>query len=504
MYLLGYDIGSSSVKASLVNAETGKCVSSAFFPKTEAPIIAVRQGWAEQDPQMWWDNLRLATQAVLAESRVEAKDIKAIGISYQMHGLVCVDKELRVLRPAIIWCDSRAVPYGQRAFETLGEERCLSHLLNSPGNFTASKLAWVKENEPEIYHHIYKVMLPGDYIAMRLTGDICTTVSGLSEGMFWDYRESHVADFLLQYYGIDASLLPDIVPTFAEQGRVEVSVAAELGLKPGIPVTYRAGDQPNNALSLNVFNPGEIASTAGTSGVVYGVNGTVSYDPQSRVNTFAHVNHTAEQPRLGVLLCINGTGILNSWIKRNVVSDGISYAAMNTLAAQVPIGSEGVSILPFGNGAERVLENREVGCSIHGVNFNVHDRRHLFRAAQEGIVFAFKYGIEVMEAMGMSVTNIHAGHANMFLSPVFRETLAGVTGATIELYDTDGSVGAAKGAGIGAGIYHDHNEAFATLEELDVIEPDTDKQQEYADAYARWKQCLEGNNSMYGNIYKGQ
>ena len=491
MYLLGYDIGSSSVKASLVNAETGKCVASAFYPKTEAPIIAVRQGWAEQDPQMWWDNLKLATQAVLVESGADAKDIKAIGISYQMHGLVCVDKEQRVLRPAIIWCDSRAVSYGQRAFETLGKDVCLGHLLNSPGNFTASKLAWVKENEPDIYAKIYKIMLPGDYIAMRLSGEICTTVSGLSEGMFWDFQENRVARFLMDYYGFDESLIADIRPTFAEQGRVSAIASQELGLPEGVPITYRAGDQPNNALSLNVFNPGEIASTAGTSGVVYGVNGSVNYDPKSRVNTFAHVNHTAGQTRLGVLLCINGTGILNSWIKRNVAFEGISYNDMNSLAAQAPIGSAGVSILPFGNGAERVLEDRETGCSIHGVNFNVHDRRHLIRAAQEGIVFSFKYGIDVMEGMGISVKKIHAGHANMFLSPIFRQTLAGVTGATIELYDTDGSVGAAKGAGIGAGIYRDHNEAFATLEKLEVIEPVEADRQAYADAYGRWKSYLE-------------
>lgn len=486
MYLLGYDIGSSSVKASLVNAVTGKCVSSAFFPKTEAAIIAVRQGWAEQEPSSWWENLKLSTQAVMTESGVSPEDIKAIGISYQMHGLVCVDKDQNVLRPAIIWCDSRAVPYGRKAFEAIGEEKCLSHLLNSPGNFTASKLAWIKENEPEIYSRIYKIMLPGDYIAMRLTGEICTTVSGLSEGMFWDFKNNSLAGFLMDYYGFDRSLIADIKPTFAEQGRVTAMAAAELGLKAGIPVTYRAGDQPNNALSLNVFNPGEIASTAGTSGVVYGVNGKVNFDSKSRVNTFAHVNHSEEQTRLGVLLCINGTGILNSWIKRTVVPEGISYSEMNDLAAGVPIGSDGISILPFGNGAERMLQDREAGCSVHGINFNLHTRNHIIRAAQEGIVFSFKYGIDIMKEMEMDVHKIHAGHANMFLSPIFRDTLAGVTGATIELYDTDGSVGAAKGAGIGAGIYKDNNEAFSTLEKLAVIEPDIRNAQAYADAYGRW------------------
>lgn len=486
MYLLGYDIGSSSVKASLVNAESGKCVASAFYPKTEAEIIAVQPGWAEQKPEMWWANLKLATQDVMDASSIRKEDIAAIGISYQMHGLVCVDKNQQVLRPAIIWCDSRAVPYGEKAFHSLGEERCLSHLLNSPGNFTASKLAWVKENEPEIYARIDKIMLPGDYIAMKLTGEVCTTVSGLSEGMFWDFKNGEVANFLMEYYGFDSSLIAAIKPTFSEQGRVTTFAAAELGLKEGTPVTYRAGDQPNNALSLNVFNPGEIASTAGTSGVVYGVNGAVNYDPQSRVNTFAHVNHTAEQTRLGVLLCINGTGILNSWVKRTVVPAGVSYAEMNELAAQAPIGSGGISILPFGNGAERMLQNRETGCSINGINFNLHTRNHIIRAAQEGIVFSFKYGIDIMEGMGMDVRKIHAGHANMFLSPIFRDTLAGVTGATIELYDTDGSVGAAKGAGIGAGIYKDHNEAFATLDKLAVIEPNLTNKAAYEDAYQRW------------------
>lgn len=491
MFLLGYDIGSSSVKASLVNAENGKCVSSAFFPKTEAEIIAARPGWAEQNPENWWQNLKLATHAVLKEASIDSKDIKAIGISYQMHGLVCVDKNHKALRPAIIWCDSRAVPYGQKAFDTLGHEKCLSCLLNSPGNFTASKLAWIKENEPEIFEKIYKIMLPGDYIAMRLSGEICTTVSGLSEGMFWNFKENDIAGFLMDYYGFDRSLIADIRPTFAEQGKVSAAAAAELGLAQGTPITYRAGDQPNNALSLNVFNPGEIASTAGTSGVVYGVNGEINYDPKSRVNTFAHVNHSPEAPRLGVLLCINGTGILNSWVKKTVAPENMTYSEMNTFAEQAPIGSGGVCILPFGNGAERMLENKETGCSIHGLNFNLHHREHIMRAAQEGIAFSFKYGIDIMEGMGIPVKKIHAGNANMFLSPLFRNTLASTSGAVIELYDTDGAAGAAKGAGIGAGIYKNNTEAFATLEKLGVIEPDTSKMQEYADAYAQWKQHLE-------------
>lgn len=489
MYLLGYDIGSSSVKAALVDATTGVCVASDFYPKTEAPIKALRQGWAEQNPESWWTYLKEATASILAKSKVNPSDIKAIGISYQMHGLVLLDKDDKVIRDALIWCDSRGVPYGEKAFNDLGAEKTLSHLLNSPGNFTASKLQWVKQEEPESFDKIATVMLPGDYVAMRLTGEKCTTASGLSEMMLWDFKENSPAFFLMEYFGYDPSILPAIKPTFSEQGRLTEEAARELGLVAGIPVTYRAGDQPNNALSLNVFNPGEVASTAGTSGVVYGINGTVDYDPRSRVNNFAHVNHTADQTRIGVMTCISGTGILNSWCKRNIAPDGISYQGMNDLAVKAPIGSEGVTILPFGNGTERVLENNQVGCSFHGINFNIHNRSHLLRAAQEGIVFSFMYGMEVMESIGMKIDKIHAGHANMFLSPIFRDTLASVSGATIELYDTDGAVGAAKGAGIGAGIYKDNNEAFATLVNMGEIHPAADRTP-YLEAYARWKECL--------------
>lgn len=487
MYLLGIDIGSSSVKVSLVNAETGKCVASDFSPKAEMQIIAKKAGWAEQEPEAWWTNMKIALQQVLATSGIKGNEIKAIGISYQMHGLVVVDKNQQVLRPSIIWCDSRAVPYGEKAFKGLGEERCLTHLLNSPGNFTASKLAWVRENEPELFAKIDKLMLPGDFIAMKLTGEISTNVSGLSEGMMWDFKNHKLSEHLLEFFGADKSYIPEIRPTFSNQGEVTAAAAAELGLAAGTPITYRAGDQPNNALSLNVFNPGEVAATAGTSGVVYGVNGNIKYDPQSRVNTFAHVNHTKETTRLGVLLCINGTGILNSWMKRNVAPEGISYNDMNQLADTVAIGSEGLSILPFGNGAERMLGNKEAGCSLHGINFNKHGKAHLLRAAQEGIVFSFAYGMEVMQGMGIDTRIIRAGFANMFMSSIFRDTLAGVTGATIELYDTDGAVGAAKGAGIGAGIYASNKEAFASLEKLKVIEPSTADKAAYLEAYELWK-----------------
>lgn len=490
MYLLGFDIGSSSVKVSLMNGENGQSVASSFYPKQEMKITAHQAGWAEQEPELWWTNLKLALAEVLSESKVNPENILSIGISYQMHGLVMVDKNQQVLRPSIIWCDSRAAGYGEKAFDEIGGERCLSSLLNSPGNFTASKLKWVKENEPAVYGRLYKIMLPGDFIAMKLSGEIKTTVSGLSEGIMWDFQKNSVASFLFENYGFSEEAIPEIVPTFSVQGKLSEKASKELGLSPKTTISYRAGDQPNNALSLNVLNPGEIAATAGTSGVVYGVSEEIKYDPLSRVNTFAHVNHNAANPRLGVLLCINGTGILNAWLKR-MIGESLSYEEMNQLASEVAIGSGGVSVLPFGNGAERVLNNKNIGSVLSGINFNIHQKGHLLRAAQEGIVFSFKYGMDIMQQIGINASVIRAGKANMFLSPIFRDTLAGITGATIELYNTDGSVGAARGAGVGAGYYKSFYEAFANLKKLETIEPEYKKAAEYNAAYNNWKIALD-------------
>jgi xylulokinase len=489
MLLLGIDLGSSSVKTSVIDGESGKCLATAFYPKEEMEIISVQPGWAEQDPEIWWTNLKAAISECTGKLGTKKIDIGAIGISYQMHGLVTVDKDKKVLRPSIIWCDSRAVNYGDKAFRDLGNEFCLSHLLNSPGNFTASKLAWVRENEPDIFKRIDKVMLPGDYIAMKLTGEITTSFTGLSEGMFWDISENRLCEELMSYYGFNTSIIPDASLSFSTSGTLLKNMADDLGLKEGIPVSYRAGDQPNNALSLNVLQPGEVAATAGTSGVIYGVTDKKKYDPLSRINTFLHVNHSQKDTRLGVLLCINGTGILNSWLRRNTGGE-LTYNEMNTLAGKIAPGSEGLTILPFGNGSERMLGNRKPGASISGLNFNTHTKAHMFRAAQEGIAFSFRYGLDIMKETGIDPKLIRAGEANMFLSKIFRETLSTVTGTEIHLYNTDGSIGAARGAGIGCGYYRSEQEAFNGLVALGITEPSVSLFDAYEEAYSNWKSLL--------------
>ena len=493
MYLLGYDLGSSSVKVSLLEAESGKIIASAQSPAAEMEIIASQAGWAEQNPEMWWENLTIATKILKEKSNIDFQLIKAIGISYQMHGLVVVDKNQNVLRASIIWCDSRAVEIGNKALQDLGKEKTLSHLFNSPGNFTASKLSWVQQNEPEIFEKIDKIMLPGDFIAMKLSGEINTTASGLSEGIFWDFEAEQPADFLLDYYKIPTRLLANLVPTFGAQSKISAKTADELGINKEAIIAYRAGDQPNNAFSLNVLKPGEVAATAGTSGVIYGISNQKKYDDASRVNTFLHVNHQKEKPSYGILLCINGTGIMNSWLKNNIMGASANniYEEMNLLAQKIEPGSDGLSVLPFGNGAERVLENKQINASFQGLDLNRHNKSHLLRAAQEGIVFALKYGLDEMKALGVKPERVKAGKANMFLSGVFAHAFANSTGAVIELYNTDGAAGAARGAGIGAGIYKNETEAFDNLTIQQVIEPDKNSIEKYEDAYQRWLTILK-------------
>ena len=487
MLLLGIDVGTSSIKVSVVDAIAQTCIASAQYPDTESPITSLQPGWAEQSPEMWWEHVQKAILLVQKNGKFDPKDINAIGIAYQMHGLVLVDKDQQVLRDSIIWCDSRAVAIGDKAFDIIGQEKCLSHLLNSPGNFTASKLAWVKANEPEIYSKIDKVMLPGDFIAMKLTGEITTTVSALSEGIFYDFLCNKLSDDVMKFYGFGESLIPNIKPVFSEHGFLKQSIANSLGLKAGIPVTYKAGDQPNNALSLNVLQPGEVAATAGTSGVIYGVSDKLAYDKESRVNTFAHVNYTEEQKRLGVLLCINGTGSLNRWTK-SLFGTATSYQQMNDEARQIAPGSDGLRVLPFGNGAERMLNNKLVGVHFHHIDLNLHTRAHIFRAVQEGIVCSFRYGLDIMRGNGMNPTVIRAGKANMFLSDLFTQAFVDVTGVPVELYHNDGSVGAALGAGIGCSVYASPAEAFTKAKPIQLIEPGKNN---YEPVYQEWKTLLQ-------------
>lgn len=486
-YLLGFDVGSSSVKAALVDADTKEVVRSTYYPRTEMDMIARQSGWAEQHPEVWWENLCHASNRLLSKMDIAIEDIKSIGVSYQMHGLVVIDENQGVLRPSIIWSDSRAVQIGEEAAGNIGEQKCHEHLLNAPGNFAASKLKWVLDNEPELYARIHKFLLPGDYIAMKLTGEVTTTIQGLSEAILWDFKENKVADFVLKEFGICCSLVPELVPSFGQQGVLTKQAANQLGLVAGIPLTYRSGDQPNNAMSLNAIKPGEVAATGGTSGVVYAVVDKPVYDPKSRVNGFAHVNHCPDHPRIGMLLCINGAGSQYSWIKKQVARDGTSYNDMERMVSAVPVNSDGLRILPFGNGAERVLENKDLGSHIINLQFNRHKRAHFYRAALEGIAFSFAYGMNILKELGIPMDIIRVGDDNLFQSTVFASTIASLMQCEIEIIHTNGAIGAAQASGYGLGFYKCLEEAMCRNEKIGTYAP-VNLNGEYKRAYETWKQ----------------
>ncbi len=487
MYYIGFDLGSSSIKAALVEISTGKSLGVVQEPETEMSMLALKNGWAEQKPEEWWQHICKSIQKLKKIHNISRTQIKGIGISYQMHGLVIVDKEGNSLRKSIIWCDSRAVQIGNEALKNIGPEKCASHLLNSPANFTASKLKWVQENEPEIYKNIYKFMLPGDYIAYRFSNEINTTISGLSEGIFWDFKNDSIADFLLEYYGIDKLLVPEIVDTFGIQCKVDEKGEQESGLATGTPIFYRAGDQPNNALSLNVFNPGEVAATGGTSGVVYAVTDNLSGKESTRVNNFAHVNYKKSIPRIGKLLNINGAGIQYRWLLNNLAVS--SYEEMNNLASEIPVGSDGVCMLPFGNGAERMLNNMEIGTRLVNVNLNNHHKAHICRAALEGIAFSFVYGMEILKSDGININVMRAGNDNLFRSEIFANTVATLIAQEIEIYNTTGAIGAARAAGLHKGDFETYGKLIIENDHVMTFMPFKDKEP-YLKAYQNWKKEL--------------
>jgi len=488
MYYIGYDLGSSSIKVSIVCSKTGKNIHTLSEPKNEMQIISTQNDWAEQDPNNWWKHICNGTRRILKESKLDSSEIISIGISYQMHGLVIIDKKGNSLRNSIIWCDSRAVEIGDTAFNDIGSLKCSENLLNSPGNFTVSKLKWVKENEPDIYRKIYKFMLPGDYIAFKMTNIVNSTRNGLSEGILWDYKENKVAKWLLNYYKIDTSLTPNIVENFTNQGETTSRSAKETGLPVGIPITYRAGDQPNNALSLNVLKNGEVAATGGTSGVVYAVTNKLKSKESTRINHFAHVNYSNNNKLIGKLLCINGAGIMYKWLKKNTSAS--SYEEMNNSADKIPIGSNGLVVIPFGNGSERMFNNKNIGTHFFNLNLNIHSESHLYRASLEAIAFSFVYGIEIMKDDGTQIKIIKAGNDNLFKSDIFSNTVSTLINHDIEIYNTTGSVGAARASGLIDGDFDKFGDFLSQNNHVKTYKPNKNNK-EYIKAYKNWKNELK-------------
>lgn len=485
MHYLGIDLGSSSVKVCLADAN-GKEIASAKAPiDGEMEIISTSSGFAEQNPEDWWAMLTHGIKQ-LKEQGHNLANVKAIGIAYQMHGLVAMNDSFIPLRPAIIWCDSRAIPLGEKAFQEIGEEKALKKLLNSPGNFTAAKLAWVKNNEPDIYNKIAFIGLPGDWLAARLTGQLNATVSGLSEGIFIDHSTGQISNDVLNAFSIDKNFIKQPGESFRRFGKVLPTWCDEFGFNADAEVCYVAGDQPNNAFSLSAINPGEVAINAGTSGVLYAVSETPVVDMQQRVNTFAHVTHTTNKPSFGVLACVNGTGIQYSWLRHMLANNGdLSFIDLNNLAKTAPPGCDGLHVFSFGNGAERILNNRNIGASFTNINFHKHGPQHLIRAAQEGIAFSLVYCIEIFKEIGIEIKVLKAGSANLFNSPLFRQIVADTSGIPVEVINADGALGAARGAMVGSQAIDIKTIGSEMIQTVARVEP-SENTQLYRQIYNEW------------------
>lgn len=495
-YLLGLDIGSSFIKAALVDARTRQAVATAQSPAAELPILAPQPGWAEQEPRLWWEHCIAAVRQLESLSPGGLQRVIAVGIAYQMHGLVLLDAQLQPVRPAIIWCDSRAGQIGAEAERALGTAWCLEHLLNTPGNFTAVKLAWVRRYEPELFAQARHALLPGDYIAVQLTGEPATTDCGLSEMALWHATEGRLAHEVLDALALDAALLPPRVPVAGEQGKLTPQAAAQLGLPAGIPLAYRCGDQPNNALALGALDPGEAAATAGTSGVVFAVTDNPLADPRQRVNTFLHVNHSPQQPHYGVLLCLSGAACSYRWLRATLgLAQPPSYSVLNALAEQTPPGADGLCFLPFGNGAERMFGGRSLSAALQQLDFNLHGAGHVARAVQEGVAFALAYGLQALRELGLEFRLLRAAAGNMFLSDTFTRALSAAAQVELELRRTDGATGAALGAGFGAGLYPSWNDAVGHGSRALIVAAQQEREQ-YAAAYARWCGVLDAHLSQ--------
>lgn len=436
MAFLGIDVGTSSVKVSIVG-EDGVILASATAPaSSERAINSPNPNWAEQNPEDWWEDAQQAILNLPLEARLQ---VEAIGIAYQMHGLVLVDSQFQPVRPSIIWCDGRNIQESQILAESLGLDALENRLLNKPGTLTLAKLAWVAEHEPETLAKAHTFGLPGDFIAYKLTGEWSTTKSGYSEMVGWDFGASIPFEEGFRKAGWKLPL-PEARPNLEEGAPIQKVIAEKLGLPPSARVTYRAGDQPNNAFGLGVLQQGETAISAGTSGVLYGI-GDSSPGLHEGINRFLHVNS-----QIGVLMCLNGVGSALAFARRTWFQNQ-SYEALSELASQA--NPENCPyFFPFGNGAERILSERAFS-GFTELDFNRHNLPELARSVFEGIAFAYRLGSEKMEKAGCLSKVVNGTESGLLKSSFFAQLLANELQVELILSEGDGSTAAARGAALG-------------------------------------------------------
>lgn len=502
-YLLGIDIGTSGTKTVLFN-EMGDTIASAIG---EYPLYQPHIGWAEQEPEDWWQATVDTIKQVLDTSGVNPADIKGIGLSGQMHGMVLLNKEGNVLRSSIIWCDQRTQEECHKITEIIGKERLIEITANPAlTGFTASKVMWVKNHQPDIFEKIYKILLPKDYIRYKLTGEFATEVSDASGMQFLDVPKRTWSGEILNKLGLDYKWMPAVYESQEVSGKVTKKVAQLTGLAPGTPVVGGGGDQAAGAVGNGIVKPGVISSTIGTSGVVFAHMDEVNIDPRGRVHTFCH----AVPNTWHVMGVTQGAGLSLQWMRNNFGAaerelaeflDIDPYELMTKEAQKAAPGCEGLIYLPYLMG-ERTPH---LDPYAKGVFFGLsakHGRNEMIRTVMEGVAYSLRDCLEIIKGMGVSVSEVRASGGGG-KSSLWRQMQADIFNNPITtINSSEGpALGAALLAGVGTEVYNSVPEACeAAIKTISVQQPIEANVNVYDKYYEVYKELYHALKDSYKKI----
>jgi xylulokinase len=455
-FVLGIDVSTTATKAVLVDeAGAVRAIGTADYD-----FLSPRPLWSEQRPELWWDGTQVAVRAALSGAGVRAEDVAAVGLTGQMHGLVLLDRDEQVLRPAILWNDQRTAAECELIRQLVGPER----LIQITGNdaltgFTAPKLVWVRDHEPEVWARVAHVLLPKDYVRLKLTGVHAVDVADGAGTLLFDLAQRTWSPEVTGALGIDPAWLP---PTFegpAVTGALSAAGAAATGLLAGTPVVAGGGDQAANGIGLGVIGPGTTALSLGTSGVVFAPTDRPIFDPLGRVHAFCHAV-PGRWHFMSVMLSAAGS---LRWF-RDTLAPGAAFGELAAAAGEVPAGSDGLVFLPYLSGERSPYPDPAARAAFVGLTLG-HDRRHLTRAVLEGVAFGLRDGLDLMIGAGMAAPAQIRASGGGIASPLWRQILADVLDAEIATVNTtEGAAsGAALLAAVGAGWYRDVESAVAAL-----------------------------------------
>jgi xylulokinase len=470
MNLLGIDVGTGGTRAVLIN-ESGQIIASSTIE--HAPFASPETGWAEQDPRDWWRASSAAVREVLGGNNVRPEEIAAVGLSGQMHGAVLLDERDQVLRPAIIWCDQRSEAQCSALTQAIGAKRLIELTCNPAlTGFTLPKIMWVREFEPDLWQLVRSVLLPKDYVRLKLTGDKATDVADASGTLLLDVAGRKWSQEMLAASEIKESLLPRVYESQEVTGSISTTAAAETGLLKGTPVVAGAGDQAAGAIGMGIVTPGSVSATIGTSGVVFAATNTPSLDPQGRVHTFCH----AIPERWHVMGVTQGAGLSLRWFRDQfgvVSNEGDPYGSLTKEAARVPSGANKLLWAPYLMGERTPHLDPNARAALVGLTAS-HKRAHIVRAILEGVAFSLRDTFEIFKEMRVPVETVRLGGGGA-RSPLWRQIQADIYGRVVEIVEAEegAAYGVALLAGVAAGLWSSVDHACdAVVRTREHIVPD--------------------------------